>query len=266
MKLLQNEVSSLRKSIDRLSLCSSHSSSHCYLYIRPPKQGPLLDRVTMQTLIGSNVLHMICIRSTPSYAYKVKVHKSSVAHVLETASAANVFARLWLPNNPSRPPRPPMPTGSNEPSETFVSCSRISIVTWNCRGLASSRPYIDKLSRDGVDIIALQEHWLWPFELDRLASNHQYSFTAKADNRLNETSNLTTGCGGVAMKHLICTPLSDIPSDRICGISVKLEKGSLIIICAYLPAHGDTVEFQETLSELEDTVSFVISSSCPGRF
>ena len=103
VKLLQNKIPSLKKSVDCLSLCSSLSSSHCYLYIRPSKQGSFHDCATMQTLIESKVLHMICIPSTPSHAYKVKVHKSSVAHVLETATAANVFAHPWPPSDPSCP-------------------------------------------------------------------------------------------------------------------------------------------------------------------
>lgn len=116
---------------------------------------------------------------------------------------------------------------------------------------------MDQLFRDGADIIAPQEHWLWPFELDKLSSS-QHLCTAKSDNRLNESSQLSVGCGDVAnqwKKHLCCTPLSDITSDRICGIAMKLTNGSLTVICAYLPAQGPTEEYKDTLSELEDTLS-----------
>ena len=177
----------------------------------------LLDRASMQTLIGSRVLHLICLGSSPRYSYKIKVPKSSVAHVLEHAGSNNIFVRLWSPSRPQlfTPPRNSAYTLSSPP-DTGAGTS-ISILSWNCRGFSNSQPYMDQLFRDGADIIALQEHWLWPFELDKLSTS-QHLCTAKSDNRLNESSQLSVGCGGVAIqwkKHLCCTPLSVITSDRI---------------------------------------------------
>ena len=177
----------------------------------------LLDRASMQTLIGSRVLHLICLSSTPRYSYKIKVPKSSVAHVLEHAGSNDIFVRLWSPSRPqlSTPPCNSAYTLSNPP-DTGAGTS-ISILSWNCRGISNSQPYMDQLFRDRAHIIAPQEHWLWPFELDKLSSS-QHLCTAKSDNRLNESSQLSVGCGGVAIqwkKHLCCTPLSDITSDRI---------------------------------------------------
>ena len=43
----------------------------------------------------------------------------------------------------------------------------LKIASLNCRGLHSSRPYIEDLA-EGADIVALSEHWLWPFELGEI--------------------------------------------------------------------------------------------------
>ena len=89
---LQRELFSLRRTVDRLSR-SSHSSSYRHLYVLTPEYMVLLDRASMQTLIGSRVLHLICFGSTPRYSYKIKVPKSSVAHVLEHAGSNDIFVR-----------------------------------------------------------------------------------------------------------------------------------------------------------------------------
>ena len=35
---------------------------------------------------------------------------------------------------------------------------------WNCRGLKGSVPYIQSLP----SVLVLVEHWLWPYDLDKL--------------------------------------------------------------------------------------------------
>ena len=85
----------------------------------------------------------------------------------------------------------------------------ISIATCNCHGLRNSIPYIQHLISTDMDVIVLQEHWLWPFERHILQSiSDQYSFTLVCDNRLNPSSNLR--CGGVAIlwKKCLKSPLS----------------------------------------------------------
>ena len=62
-------------------------------------------------------------------------------------------------------------------SSFFVSC-------WNCRGLASGVPYIQDLMSRGPGIMVLSEHWLWPYELDKLNSiSNELDTTGKADAR-----------------------------------------------------------------------------------
>ena len=48
-----------------------------------------------------------------------------------------------------------------------------------------------------LDVIILQEHWLWPFKLPLLGAIHP--FTAVLDDCLNPESDLRQGCGGVAI-------------------------------------------------------------------
>ena len=66
--------------------------------------------------------------------------------------------------------------------------------------LYNSIPYIKHLISKGTDILVLQEHWLWPFELDQLESiDPNYTHTAVCDNRLSPMSTLRRGCGGCAI-------------------------------------------------------------------
>ena len=65
---------------------------------------------------------------------------------------------VWK-NRASRPP-----TSYSTSPPTLQSSDSIRIATWNCRGLHNSIPYIRHLIAKGIDILVLQEHWLWPFE------------------------------------------------------------------------------------------------------
>ena len=85
-------------------------------------------------------------------------------------------------------------------SSSLRQTDTIQIATWNCRGLHNSFPYIKHLISKGTDILILQEHWLWPFELDQLESiDPNYTYTCVCDNRLSPTSTLRRGCGGCAI-------------------------------------------------------------------
>ena len=109
----------------------------------------------------------------------------------------------------------------------------------------------------------MSEHWLWPYEADRLSKIHP-AFTAevKTDERLTENSSLRKGCGGVGLiwkKEIDATPISLISSDRICGIRIKSPCPSaddITIIAVYLPCSDMGMEcYSEHLIELERVVS-----------
>ena len=78
-----------------------------------------------------------------------------------------------------------------------------------------------------MDVIALCEHWLWPFDLPKLDQLHpDYTGFGRSDKRLTSESNLTKGCGGVGLiwkKSIAAVPLS-IDSDRICGVQLELYR------------------------------------------
>ena len=46
----------------------------------------------------------------------------------------------------------------------FTSKHQLVVTTWNCHGLANATPYLNHLMENDTDVIALCEHWLWPFE------------------------------------------------------------------------------------------------------
>ena len=78
--------------------------------------------------------------------------------------------------------------------------SNLKIKSWNCRGYKNAMPYLNSLIEDNTDIIAISEHWLWPFELSELDNFHlDYMGLGQADKRLNEESTLYRGCGGVGI-------------------------------------------------------------------
>ena len=80
------------------------------------------------------------------------------------------------------------------PIEKRVACS------------SCSEPYLKYLANHS-DIILLREHWLWPFELQKLSSviDVYFSFGVN-DSRLGDTSTLHRRCGGVAILSLIHLP------------------------------------------------------------
>ena len=81
-----------------------------------------------------------------------------------------------------------------------ASPSHVKITTWNCRGYRNAIPYLSSLLEDNTDVIALSEHWLWPFELADLNNLHpDYTSIGCADKRLDEHSSLNRGCGGVGL-------------------------------------------------------------------
>ena len=117
------------------------------------------------------------------------------------------------------------------------------VVSWNCHGLSNSIPYLKHLFNSGSSIVVLQEHWLWPFELNKLQSvSDGICYHAVSDPRLNDVSELTRGCGGVAIlwkKGLTVERLSCNDNGRICVIKVQLENEIyLSILGVYLPSDG----------------------------
>ena len=126
-----------------------------------------------------------------SSSFKVKIERSFLWRAL---SNDNKECRIRLWKN-KREPRGAQPFLR---SQNHLSCpdNSITVASWNCRGMRSSEPYLNVLSRS-ADIILIQEHWLWPYELHKLSSYlPEYTSSGRADHRLTESSGLSRGCGG----------------------------------------------------------------------
>ena len=58
------------------------------------------------------------------------------------------------------------PLSTSTTSYTTGKHSNVTITTWNCRGISNFVPYLLHLFENGTDIVALSEHWLWPYDID----------------------------------------------------------------------------------------------------
>ena len=113
--------------------------------------------------------------------------------------------------------------------------------------------------------MVVQEHWLWPFELDQLGSiDPDFAYTAVCDSHLSPSSTFTRGCGGCSIlwrKSISAVPISNLDSDRICGIQLPIEGSELLtIIGAYMPSSEYP---QETYNIYITAVNQVISTVPP---
>ena len=82
-----------------------------------------------------------------------------------------------------------------------------------------------------------------------------------SDARLNEVTDQTRGCGGVAIlwkKELLVHNIICPGNGRLCCIKIQLSDCSyLTIIGVYMPSNGYTDEYKSCLSDLEELVSTV---------
>ena len=145
----------------------------------------------------------------------------------------------------------------NQPHES------VTITTWNCRGLSISEPYLKSIS-ESSDIILIQEHWLWPYEMHKLSSVLcSYSANGMCDKRLDENSALKRGCGGVGIPWKKSMNASPVPlhlsTDRICAISLKLNETNakqLAILNVYCPSSDADMDcFTQCVHDLEETLN-----------
>ena len=67
----------------------------------------------------------------------------------------------------------------------------VTVTTWNCRGVKNAVSYLHHLIENGSDIIAITEHWLWPYQSHTLQNIHpHYDGLGFLDNRLHENTDL----------------------------------------------------------------------------
>ena len=187
---------------------------------------------------------------------ELKALKLEVSHVRES---------MYKNSSAQIPSQPPYSESKQE--QKFSAVDSITITTWNCRGLTNAIPYIDHLIESGSDVIALTEHWLWPYHLNRLEEiSPQYTGFGVSSTKLNESSDLSRGCGGVGIiwkKSLPILPVTQITSDRFCVVQLLPPDSarSLYIVSVYLPSSNYSAEeFSDFLSELQNAVSILQQS------
>ena len=148
----------------------------------------------------------------------------------------------------------------NQASTPTSSSISINLTSWNCRGITSALPYLHHLIKNGSDIIALSEHWLWPYNLESLTNLHpDYNGFGYCDSRLNENSSLTRGCGGVGFlwkKSLNITPVTDISSDRLCVVQLHTSFDvPLTIVAVYMPSSNYSIdEYTTYFQDLQSVI------------
>ena len=134
--------------------------------------------------------------------------------------------------------------------------TKLTITTWNSRGMVAAVPYLRALCKDSKFIL-LTEHWLHDNKIKSLEQiDNNFDYFGRAS-RLSSAEYYGTarGQGGVAiMWHNSIggvTPLRDIVHDRICGVRVQTQNGTILnIFCVYLPAYGCGEDYETILDEL----------------
>jgi len=195
VNLLKKDVDDLKRDVSLL-FCQKPSTpvpSTCHICIIFPHGNPSLETDIISELIGCPALSVVRINVK---TLKVKILKECLHRALLSSNSNSHLVKVWR----SKSPGLPSTLHSHLPQSHVDRPSTVSIATWNCRGLHNATPYIQMLLSKDIDVIVIQEHWLWPFQVDQLhLISEQYSFTAVSDRRLNSTCELHRGCGGVAI-------------------------------------------------------------------
>ncbi len=143
---------------------------------------------------------------------------------------------------------------------TMDPTTTLSLGSYNARGIMYSTLFVaDLLQTYDLDILAVQEHWLFPDHLSFLNSIHpNYKGVAVSDKRLDPYVMNRYGKGGVGlmMKTSLYRTVQElsIESDRIIGIRVSTSNGiQVFVICVYMPCTKETTSsYIETLQQLEN--------------
>ena len=139
----------------------------------------------------------------------------------------------------------------------------INVASLNCYGLSSSVGYVAEILKN-VNLIALQETWVYPWDLDwssRLGTHiNSYSISS-----VDVERQLLVGRphGGLTFAwHQTLSPMVQVhpykDTKRILGLTVKLENYSVLFLNVYFPdrnIHNDDNEFMNTLGLLSSIIA-----------
>ena len=141
-----------------------------------------------------------------------------------------------------------------------ISLKDLTICTFNVRGVMPCTHYLCELmSEQGIDIMCISEHWLYPDSLAYLNSiDTTFDVFSKADSSLNVFDSSRRGKGGLGI--LWRKDLSSLVSklylddDRLTGICVHLQNNAkLFIINVYMPSTDYPIElYREYVQKVSD--------------
>ena len=146
----------------------------------------------VRLLIKCPVLHAIPFppKGRAFACFKVKIER---LHLWKALTNESKDVRIRLGRTRSRWTLSPTTTQSTSEGAS------VSLAFCNCRGMFHSEPYLNALVKS-VDIILIQEHWLWPYELCKLSSYlPRFKSVGKSDRRLTDLADFRRGCGGVGI-------------------------------------------------------------------
>ena len=247
----------IRKLEESKSCTTPSTIESCHLYVQPYNLSwSSINNASLEQVVRCPVLWFTRIKQYPQLVLKVKVPKYGLHAALQSNLMGPHRVRLWHPRTSNIRTASSSHLTTDQPPVS----NRLNVVTWNCRGFGNSIPYFSYLFSSGSDVIVLQEHWLWPFELGKLQSAFEgIHCRGVSDSRLNEQSDQTRGCGGVAIlwkKGLSVLTLPCPNNGRVCGIKISSSVASNItVVGVYMPSDGHTDEYQSCLSDLEEVLN-----------
>ena len=132
--------------------------------------------------------------------------------------------------------------------------SDVSICTFNCRSIKSSTMEVKNLC-ESHDIVAIQEHWLLPFELDILSNIH-VDFLSAVTSAVNISKNVLVGrpYGGTAIlynkKFASSVTVIDTLESRCTAIILHTNVGPVLLVNVYMPTDYGNFDSYEEYNEL----------------
>ena len=202
VKRMQSDIQALRGSHAR---STSVMPEYCFLFVRLMvcwEEG--LGMSLLESMLGCHVEYYKLIKDYPAPSFKVKVAKVDVVGAITMGRNNGCFVDVWVGAPASMVASKGGGGGRVQVEgrgERGTPGSGIKIISWNCRGVSSSIPYIEALLAGGTDILFLCETWLWPYDLFRLSEiDAEFESWGRADDRLSESAEGRRGCVGIVEK------------------------------------------------------------------
>ncbi|VDI71287.1 Hypothetical predicted protein [Mytilus galloprovincialis] len=136
------------------------------------------------------------------------------------------------------------------------------ISSFNVENFTTNAVYLSELLGN-VDILAIQEHWLWSFEkskLETFAAERDFCTTIKCTDEYDPISNRQRmrgwgGCGILWRAHLDqFVKIHDDGNERICVITLDTKPKPICIVAVYMPCTGSK-EYDRKYEQCFDEIS-----------